>query len=245
MPGMSGYDVLSALKDINETRDIPVIFITGLNSHEDEKKGLALEAVDYISKPFDKDIVRLRVRNHVRIVNQIRTINQLSLVDHLTNILNRRGFENQLSREWGRAIREKMPISVMLLDVDKFKTYNDTYGHQQGDTALFEVAASITRSFGRSTDYAARWGGEEFIVLLPSTELAGAFDVAERIRTSIESLVIPLSTGEETRITISIGVNTIIPTRGDNVDEFINLADKSLYTAKKTGRNRVCHHNEY
>ena len=244
MPGMNGYDVFGALKSFDETRDIPVIFITGLNSNEDEKKGLAMEAVDYISKPFDKDIVRLRVRNHIKIVNQIRTINQLSSTDPLTHLLNRRGFEPLLFREWGRSIREKLPVSVMLLDADRFKEYNDTYGHQQGDTALVEVANSITQSCGRSTDYSARWGGEEFIVLLPNTEPAGALEVAERIRANIEAMAIPLLCGGETKITVSIGVNTIVPSLGDKIDDFIDAADKSLYKAKESGRNRVCHYSE-
>jgi len=240
MPEMNGYDVLSALKNNTETRNIPVIFITGLNSSEDEKKCLALEVVDYISKPFDRDIVKLRVRNHIKIVNQLRTIDLLSSTDHLTSLMNRRGFEKLLSSEWARSIREKMPISVMVLDVDRFKSYNDTYGHQQGDVALVEVARSITRSFGRSTDYAARWGGEEFVVLLPNTGSTGALEVAERIRANVEDMTIPLLDGGVTKITISIGVCTMIPTLGDNSEEFIKAADKSLYIAKETGRNRVC-----
>jgi diguanylate cyclase (GGDEF)-like protein len=240
MPGMSGYDVLAALRSIEMTRDIPVIITSELSSAEDEQKGLASDAVDYIGKPFVKEIVKLRVRNHIKIINQMRIISCLNSTDQLTKIPNRRGFDNQINREWGRSIREKAPISVLMIDVDKFKDYNDEYGHQQGDAALVEAASAIERSLGRSTDYAARWGGEEFIALLPSTDLKGALDVAERIRSCIEQTDIPLVGGGNTRITVSVGVNTLIPSIGDAVYDFISAADKALYNAKDSGRNKVC-----
>jgi diguanylate cyclase (GGDEF)-like protein len=240
MPGISGYEVLSELKNIDETRDIPVIFITALNTSEDEQKGLALEAVDYISKPFSADVVKLRVRNQIKIVNQMREINRLSMTDQLTGIANRRGFNLLFNREWNRSIRDKSPIGVLLLDVDKFKVYNDTYGHQQGDAVLKEIAKTTTETLERATDFAARWGGEEFIVLLPNTNPDGALKVAEKIRANIERLKIPLPNGETTRVTASIGVNSVIPSRQDCVNEHIEKADKALYLAKQTGRNRVC-----
>ena len=244
MPGMSGYEVLTALRNLEETRNIPVIFITGLSSSEDEEKGLAFDAADYISKPFNAAIVKLRVRNQIRIINQIRTIDHLSTTDQLTNIMNRRGFDNQLYKEWRIMIRESFPISVLLLDVDKFKIYNDTYGHQQGDVVLQEVAKILTESAWRPSDSAARWGGEEFIVLLPYTDLKGAMDVAERIRSNIENNIIPCADGSGTNVTVSIGVNTLIPDKNDSVFDFIAQADKALYTAKEKGRNRVCEASE-
>jgi diguanylate cyclase (GGDEF)-like protein len=232
---------MTALGSFEETRDIPIIIITGLGSTEDETKGLSFNAADYISKPFHTEIIKLRVRNQIKIVNQMREIRRLSTIDQLTHIPNRRGFDFQLAREWGRSIREKLPISILMLDVDKFKVYNDAFGHQQGDVVLQEVAKTITNSFGRTTDYGARWGGEEFVVLLPNTALEGAKEVAERIRTRIEDLSIPLANGDATGVTISIGVNSMVPEQGDELSEFIEIADKALYTAKKTGRNRVCH----
>jgi len=240
MPGMSGVEVLTALKKSEETRDIPVIFISGLSSIEDEEKGLAYDVVDYISKPFCAGIVKLRIRNQIKIVNQIRTIDLLSMTDQLTNIFNRRGFDNQLFKEWRRMIREKSSIGVLMLDVDKFKIYNDTYGHQQGDVVLKEVAKILTQSAWRPSDFAARWGGEEFIVLLPNTDLNGALDVAERIRRNIENTGIPCANGSITNVTISIGVNALTPAQNDSVLDFIAQADKALYTAKETGRNKVC-----
>jgi len=241
MPVMNGYEVLTALKSAPETRDIPVIFITGLNSSEDEEKGLTFDAADYISKPFSSEIVKLRIRNQIKIVNQIRTINSLSSTDKLTGIPNRRGFDNHISREVGRTTREGLPLSVLLIDVDNFKMYNDMYGHQQGDVALQTVASTLSGSLQRSTDYVARWGGEEFIVVLSNTDMEGAMLVAERLRECIEQTPIPLVKGEVTYITISVGVNTSLPKRKFKLEEFIAGADKALYEAKRNGRNKVCY----
>ena len=239
MPEMDGYDVLRTLKKIDETKEIPVIFITGLNSAEDEEKGLAFEAVDYICKPFSAAIVKLRVRNQVQIVNQIRTIERLSLTDQLTGIPNRRSFDRRLNLEWARAIRDKTFLSFLMIDIDNFKNYNDTYGHQQGDVALRTMSEILTQSLKRRSDFIARWGGEEFSVLLSNTTLEGTLDVAEEIRACVEDSVIPCSDGSTTKITISIGVNALIPTQDSVLEIFIAGADEALYTAKKSGRNKV------
>jgi len=239
MPGMSGFDVIAKLKESEVTSKIPVIFITGLTSVEDEEKGFFLGAVDYIAKPFIKSIVKARVNTHIKIVDQMHTIEVLGLMDALTKIPNRRGFDNRLSVEWARAFREKTPISLLIMDIDKFKNYNDTYGHQQGDVALRTCADTASTALMRSVDFAARWGGEEFVVLLPGSDVDGAAGVAERIRSKIEEAVILTGEGMETGITVSIGVNSMIPNPGDNVDDFIRKADLALYRAKDTGRNKV------
>jgi len=241
MPEMDGYQTLSELKKCDKTKKIPIIFITGLSSSEDEEKGLALHAADYISKPFSGMIVKLRVRNQIQIVNQLRTIERLSMIDQLTNIPNRRSFDERLHIEWNRAIREQMPISLLMLDIDNFKNYNDTYGHQQGDVLLKTVAEILSLSSKRSTDFAARWGGEEFVILLPNTPLPNAVNIAETIRINIENEVIPCADNSTTKITASIGVNTLIPTRENSADAFISAADKALYAAKAAGRNKVIH----
>jgi len=240
MPEMDGYEVFSAFKLFETTRDIPVIFITGLGSNEDEEKGLASGAVDYITKPFSADVIRFRVQNQIRIINQIRTVEGLSMTDQLTGIPNRRSFDQQLNKEWRRAIREKSPIGILMMDVDRFKIYNDTYGHQQGDVALQAVAMTLTKSLRRPADFAARWGGEEFAVLLPVTDIEGALNIAERIRENIEATIILCADGTQANVTASIGVNVQMPAQNDSMDEFIYNADKALYTAKETGRNRVC-----
>jgi len=238
MPSMSGFEVIAALKDCKETINIPVIFITGLTSAEDEERGFALGAVDYITKPFNKAIVKARVNTHLRIVDQMRIIENIGLIDPLTKVSNRRGFENRMDLEWNRAVREKTPISILMMDIDKFKNYNDTYGHQQGDAALKAFADATAKSLMRNLDFVARWGGEEFVVLLPGVDSDGAAEVAERIRQSIEAVVLLTDDDEETRITVSIGVNSIIPCINASTEEFIKKADDALYKAKESGRNR-------
>ena len=239
MPGTDGYMVFEALKRSIATAHIPVIFITGLDNRSDEKRGLQLGAVDYISKPFDDIIVKLRVHQQIRNINQLRTIERLSMIDQLTGIPNRRNFDDRMNAEWGRAIREKLPIGLMVIDVDHFKPYNDTYGHQQGDNALVAVAQGISDALKRSSDFTARWGGEEFTVLLPNTDSAGGMVIAEQIREAVESIEIPYADGYITRVTVSVGLNTLHPTAESSIDEFISNADKALYVSKTMGRNKV------
>ena len=244
MPEMNGYAVVNKLKNSANTCDIPVIFVTGLNDAESEETGLVLGAADYISKPFSSAIVKLRVNNQLKMINQMRIIEQLSMIDQLTAIPNRRSFDKRINMEWARATRDKASISVLIIDVDKFKAYNDTYGHQQGDIALREVAATISQSINRSTDFAARWGGEEFIVLLPNTDTTGAINLAETIRLNVSNMAISCTDGPETSVTVSIGVKTQLPWQDRLLDRFISDADKALYGAKESGRNQVCHSTE-
>ncbi|MDR0313462.1 MAG: diguanylate cyclase [Treponema sp.] len=240
MPDMDGYQVFIALRNVAKTAHIPIIFITGLKNSKDEKKGLTLGAADYISKPFDDMIIKLRVQHQIQIINQMRTIEHLSVMDQLTGIPNRRNFDNQLRAEWGRAMRENIPICLLMIDVDFFKDYNDTYGHQQGDKALCLVARVLTETLKRSADFAARWGGEEFAVLLPNTDSKGGMDIGGRIRENIEAEKLLCDDGKVSRFTVSVGVNTHMPVSGSSLDEFISRADKALYAAKKAGRNRIC-----
>ena len=239
MPEMDGYEVLTKLKSLEETREIPVIFISGLSSPEDEEKGLSFEAADYISKPFSAAIVKLRVRNQIQIVNQIRTIERLSITDQVTGIPNRRNFDKRLTLEWRRAMRDQTPLSILAIDIDCFKNYNDKYGHQQGDVALKTVAQLLNQLLKRQGDFVARWGGEEFCVLLPNTISEGALDIAERMRTGIENAAVPCSSGPDTQVTVSIGVNTQIPAQNSLPDFFVASADEALYASKNAGRNKV------
>ncbi|MCL2087008.1 MAG: diguanylate cyclase [Oscillospiraceae bacterium] len=239
MPGMDGYEVLSVLKSTKETQHIPVIFISGLSSREDEERGLAYEAADYISKPFTIDVVKLRVDHQIKIVNQLRTIEKLTMTDQLTELPNRRSFDSRLELEWARGAREKSPVSILVMDLDKFKAYNDTFGHQQGDILLKAVADMFKATMKRSTDFIARWGGEEFIALLPNTDMGGALKIAEQIRKNIDSLECLTPNGTITKITISIGANSVVPSPTTSIPEFVRLADNALYEAKRVGRNKV------
>jgi diguanylate cyclase (GGDEF)-like protein len=225
MPDMNGFDVLARLKENPVTKNIPVIIITGLTGEEDEEKGLLLGAVDYITKPFKNAIIRARVGTHIQILNHIRTIERLGLIDPLTNIANRRSFDDRLAMEWRRAIREKQIISFLMIDIDKFKNYNDTYGHPQGDVLLQNIARIFTIAARRPADIAARLGGEEFGVLLPNTTAVNALIIAERIRTDVEAMRVPTADGKiATTATISIGAATCVPVEGDSSKYFISKA---------------------
>jgi len=241
MPDMDGYTTLAEIKKCEEIKKIPVVFISGLDSDEDEERGLSLDAADYIIKPFNAPIVKLRVHNQIQIVNQMRIIERLSRIDQLTNIPNRRSFDERLQMEWKQAVREQTSISLLIMDLDHFKNLNDTYGHQMGDVVLQTVAGTFSRSFKRPGDFAARWGGEEFVVLLPNTPLEGALDVAEKIRADIENKIILTADGSRMKVTVSVGVNSLVPGKDDTIDAFISNADKALYNAKETGRNKVVH----
>ncbi|MCL2265952.1 MAG: diguanylate cyclase [Treponema sp.] len=243
MPDMDGYQTLSLLKKTEEIYKIPVIFITGLDSDEDEVKGLSLDAVDYITKPFSSTVVKLRVRNQIQIITQMRMIEELSYMDQLTGLSNRRSFDERLKMEWKQAIREKTNISLLMMDLDKFKNINDIYGHMHGDLVLQTVAGIIKQVYRRPGDFAARWGGEEFVILLPNTSVEGAVEIAEKLRTRVENTEITHENGEITKITISVGVRAVVPDNGITVDTFVSEADKALYAAKAAGRNKVICYN--
>ena len=241
MPGMDGYETITRLKSNPKTKNIPVIFITGLADEKDQVKGLEYDIVDYIAKPFNQKIVKLRIRNQIKIVNQMRAIEHLSRIDQLTNLPNRRYFIERMEAEWKVSVRKSLSLSLLILDIDYFKKYNDTYGYLQGDNAIREAAQIILRSIKRPNDFAARYGGEEFIVILPDTDKTGALNVAEHIRSNIESAVVTLHDKEDepTKITVSVGLNTLTPQFGDSLDSFISCADNALYVSKENGRNRV------
>lgn len=246
MPEMDGYQTLSEIKNCDQIKKTPVIFITGLDSDEDEEKGLSLDAADYITKPFGAMIVKIRVRNQIQIINQMRTIERLIMTDQLTELPNRRSFDERLNMEWRKAVRENVPISMLMIDVDKFKTLNDTYGHQKGDIVLQTIAKVFNKALKRPGDFSARWGGEEFIVLLPSTGIDGALEIAERIRREVEKAEIPAEIpGEEDKtikITVSIGIDSQVPVHGSSKEILVSNADKALYAAKEAGRNRIIVH---
>lgn len=180
-----------------------------------------------------------RVETELRLTQAASEMARLATTDQLTGLANRRRFSQEMQREWQRAVREQLPLSVLLLDVDFFKAYNDTYGHQGGDEALKSVAVTVGGALQRSADIAARWGGEEFVVLLPDTDLLGAIAVAEYIRASVESLKIAHSGSNIGILTVSIGVATAYPSRNQAPEPLIAEADTNLYGAKHKGRNRV------
>ena len=241
MPGMDGFEVLEILKSSDSTKAIPVVIITGLSDESYEEKGLLRGAVDYITKPFRKPVVMARINTQRKVVEQMRLIEMHSMIDQLTGIPNRRSFDTRMEEQWGYARRKREHIGVLMVDIDHFKKYNDTYGHQQGDETLKMVAGVITEALMRSSDYAFRWGGEEFTALLVDTDLPGAIIVGERVREAVESTLVPnLAGGEPLKVTVSVGVSSIVPGSGDEIPELIKQADRGVYAAKESGRNKVC-----
>jgi diguanylate cyclase (GGDEF)-like protein len=240
MPEMDGYTVIRALKNDDLTRNIPVIFITALDSAGDEERGLELGAVDYISKPFNPAIVRVRIRNHLQSVRQRRMLEQMAMLDSLTGIPNRRRFNEVFEQEWRRCKRDSAPLSLIVVDVDHFKAFNDTYGHAAGDEVLCRIATTLQTSLRRPGDFVARYGGEEFVMLLPGIDSEGARVLCEHTRADVESERIPHAVSNVAPwITISLGGATRIPRDSTPNPELFSLADTYLYVAKNTGRNRV------
>jgi len=239
MPGMDGYDVVRRLKQSSATRNIPVIFITAMDSIADEERGLDLGAVDYITKPFHPEIVRARVENHLRFVRQRRLLETLAGRDGLTELPNRRRLDEALNQEWRRCSRSGAPLSLAMVDVDFFKQYNDLFGHARGDQVLQSVARALGEGLRRPADLVARFGGEEFVVLLPETKVKGAIVIANGIRTAVESLAIPHPESRASKyVTVSVGGATLAGVDLSPQD-LLDAADAMLYRSKELGRNRV------
>lgn len=240
MPHLGGYEVIKKLKHNDKTNNIPVIFVTALNSIDDEEHGFMLGAVDYITKPFSPPIVKMRVRNHLRIVHQYKLLDQLAYLDGLTEISNRRRFEEVFQKEWARATRSGMPFSLAMVDVDYFKQYNDHYGHAMGDLTLQKIAKALTGVLRRPADLIARYGGEEFVMLLPETDAPSAKMVAERGRQVVIERNIPHNFSKAAKlVSVSVGLATIYADKRIPPQTFLETADQNLYQAKQRGRNQV------
>ncbi|KAB2924412.1 MAG: diguanylate cyclase [Dechloromonas sp.] len=240
MPDMSGYEVIQALQQDDATRQIPVIIISALDAPADEERGLDLGAVDYITKPFHPSIVRKRVRNHLQSVHRRNLLENLAKIDSLTEIANRRRYDEALESEWRRCARSGSPLSLGIIDVDHFKRYNDHLGHAAGDQILRQIAGRLSAFVRRPGDLIARYGGEEFVILLPNVEAGAAAGLGQEIRASIEALALPHPNSPVSRhVTISMGGITAIPNGGEVDPKFFKEADAALYAAKAEGRNRV------
>jgi diguanylate cyclase (GGDEF)-like protein len=238
MPGMDGYEVCARLKQNPVTARIPVLFVSSRDDEEDEARGLSLGAIDYIVKPIRPSIVQARVRNHIELKRSRDLLEQLTTQDHLTGISNRRRFDDSLAQEWQRAAREQTPLSLVAIDIDHFKAYNDHYGHPQGDQCLIRVARALATCVTRPTDLVARCGGEEFAGLLPSTDSAGAARLAGQMRAAIEAEGLEHARSPtHPHVTISLGVATVVPQAEESAQLLVDLADAALYEAKGAGRN--------
>jgi diguanylate cyclase (GGDEF)-like protein len=238
MPDMDGFEVLRRLRGDPRTADIAVIFVSGMGRPEDEAQGLKLGASDYIAKPFNATVVMARVALHLQMVRQRRMLEHLAHVDGLTELANRRRFDEMFEVELQRARRHGTPLSLALLDIDAFKQYNDHYGHPAGDRALRAVARTAAASVRRPGDLAARYGGEEIVLLMPETDASQARGVADGLRDALGRLAIPhVASPVAPMLTVSIGGATLLP--GEDTTALFAAADAHLYRAKQAGRNHV------
>ena len=239
MPEMDGFEVCRRLKASELTRHIPIIFVTAHSDPAQEARGLEAGAVDFISKPVNPPVLRARVRTHLMLKFQSDMLRELVFLDGLTTLHNRRYFDQQLALEWARSGRHDVPLSLILLDVDFFKRYNDHYGHQLGDECLREVARILKSGLKRATDLVARYGGEEFVCLLPDTPHSQALQLAQEIEQRIRAHAIPHVKSDVAGIvTVSLGVASGRGSQGD-ARELLALADQQLYRAKSEGRGRA------
>ena len=262
MPDMDGFEIANLMRENEKTRHIPIVFVTA-NDNEPQTvvEGYESGAIDFLFKPIDPRILKNKISVFMELYLQKKIINQkvielekvknkledandcltkLSHTDELTKLANRRRFNEFYYWEWKRMLRDNESISIIMMDIDYFKNYNDKYGHQEGDNCLVQVAKALCTVLNRANDLIARYGGEEFIVVLSKTNYNGAVYIAESILKEINSLNIEHSESSVSdHVTISIGVATIIPTIDMNPDMLVKIADEQLYLAKSSGRNQV------
>ncbi|MBB1486369.1 diguanylate cyclase [Oceanospirillum sediminis] len=249
MPDVSGYTVCKHLKSEEETSGIPVIFVSALSSPLDETRAFRLGAVDYITKPFNARVVKARVNTHVELKRKTDILEQLVAQDPLTRVANRKKLDEVLEKEWSQSLAIEKPLSLIMLDVDHFKEYNDNYGHTAGDKCLTAVASGISDALTRPGDFVARYGGDEFVVVLFDSDAQNTVSVIRRILRNVEYLCLEhMHSTVAEQVTLSIGAATLV--HQDAVDKnvetdldssvLMKAADEMLYKVKKEGRNGFC-----
>ena len=238
MPDINGYDVCKRIKNNETIKNIPIIFITGRTSQEDEEYGLNLGAIDYITKPFNKAIVKLRIKNYLDLKIKNDMLEKLSMYDGLTNIRNRRYFDETFEKTFNEIKRDKKSLAVLMIDIDFFKPYNDNYGHGQGDETLRKVAKALEKTIKRASDFVARYGGEEFVILLKDINKDGVEAVANNLLNAVRELKITHEFSKiENYVTVSIGVSYYNSSSDITKLELLLKADETLYNVKNSGRN--------
>jgi len=235
MPDLDGFEVCRQLKKDSSTRDIPVIFITAKSDIKDIIEGFHIGGVDYISKPFYQEEVCARVRTHLQLRKLVEELKHLSSTDQLTGLLNRRTISERIAYEKNRYQRTGKSFCLILCDVDHFKAINDSYGHDAGDHILCEIAELLQTNI-RNYDFISRWGGEEFLMLLPDTLLSKGLDAAEKLRQNVAAHDFHYQQ-HQLNLTLSLGVSEYQD--GSTIEACIKQADDCLYQAKKAGRNKV------
>jgi two-component system chemotaxis family response regulator WspR len=260
MPGIDGLTLLRRYRETPAAQGIPVVVLSTKEEPATKSEAFSLGASDYLIKLPDTIELIARVRHHSKAyINQLQRdeayralhesqrklleinheLQRLTHVDGLTGLSNRRYFNDYSGPQWKLAIRDKAPLAILMVDVDDFKKYNDTYGHLAGDEVLKSIGGALLRSFARPTDLPARFGGEEFVVLLPATPFESLHTLGERLRTNVEELNIPHAAGVCGHVTVSIGGAATVPAGDDALLTLIEAADQALYEAKAAGKNRV------
>jgi two-component system cell cycle response regulator len=237
MPKMDGFELISKIRNDPALKNTYLILITARIQEGDRVRGLDLGADDYITKPFSFSELLARVRVGSRVVQYQQHLQYQTQVDSLTGLYNRRGFETKIDEEFERAKRYQNPLSLLILDIDDFKKINDTYGHHGGDTALVKISETL-RENTRQSDFQSRYGGEEFVLILPETDQGSALQVAGKIQEQLRSCTFG-TPNRPFALTVSIGVSSTSNKLYADWREMLNDADQALYVAKKSGKNRV------
>ncbi|WP_418185934.1 diguanylate cyclase domain-containing protein [Aliarcobacter vitoriensis] len=238
MPDINGYEVCKQLKQADKTKDIPIIFVTAKSSEEDEEYGLNIGAIDYITKPYSKVIIKTRIKNQIKLREKTLMLEKLSMYDGLTNIKNRRFFDEIFEKTYNDVKREKSNLAIMMIDIDFFKPYNDNYGHGKGDETLKRVALTLQKTLHRPNDLVARYGGEEFVVLIKDIDEDGLNNIANNILKAIKELNIEHKFSSiESFLTISIGICFFNSNNNLTKTEILLRADETLYNVKHSGKN--------
>lgn len=244
MPDMSGHDACRLLADIAETSHIPVIFVTGSATDDDQEKCWEAGGVDFVEKPVNPTTLRNRVKSHLNHKMKTDLLEQLIYLDRLTGAYNRHYLEDSLPGLIRDCLRHERDLAFILFDIDFFKQYNDEYGHLQGDTCLQKVSYTTMLALLRPRDKLIRVGGEEFLVVLPETDADGAAAVAERLLDVVRTESIPHKHSPDRVVTVSAGVAEYQPSDNRNLKKAVSRADTALYEAKSQGRNRVAIYHE-
>ncbi len=239
MPEMDGFEVCRQLKEDPATRDIPIIFITANTDENSIAQAYDIGGTDYVMKPFRPKELLSRVKKELKLQDMMNELKLLASTDPMTKLYNRRYFTQISEHTLDLSKREKQKLSIIMLDIDKFKNINDTYGHQIGDDVIVTLANKLINQ-QRKSDVVCRYGGEEFVILLPNTTIEGASIVANKIREDIEALSVGLDSQNSLNFTVSIGVSEVDIINDINIEAALKRADDALYEAKETGRNKVC-----
>jgi len=236
MPEVDGYEICQKIKENEKTKNIPVVFITAKTDEDSIEKAYDVGGSDFVTKPFKPKELLARVKTQLKIHKMEKELRLLALIDPMTKLYNRRYFTSITEHSISFAQRERQELSVIMIDIDDFKNINDTYGHQIGDDVIVLVANTLMK-IQRKSDIVCRYGGEEFVILLPNTSLENAKKVAEHARKEVESLSVSDSSQQEISFTISLGVSCVNVDDEETIEKSLKRADDALYNAKKLGKN--------